>query len=347
MSAEIESLNVESAARRTGGGSPMALTLAVIALVLALAAHWRFNRFDDRVDGVRNQLTELRELQRRSAERTEALAAQVDRSADTLRGELAGLRMVPGQLAELGSTVEELAARTEAPQRAWARAEALYLLELAQRRIELERDVRTAIVAMESADARLSTVNDPAITEVRRELAVELAALRAVPLPDLPQVLARILAVEQAATTLPIQGVALPVAARTAPAATPELSGFARFWQRLGEAWHGLFSLRRVDADTSTLVTSEAESLRRQHFELLLLGARTAAVQQDGAAYVQSLRAAAAWLERYFDASGSVGMPVLAELESLAAVNLDPPRPSVGAAARTLRDIVQKGAATP
>ena len=93
---------------------------------------------------------------------------------------------MPAQLAELGSAIEELSARTEAPQRGWARSEALYLLELAQRRLELERDVRTAIVAMEHADARLSTLRDPALGEVRRLIAAELGALRAVPVPDLP-----------------------------------------------------------------------------------------------------------------------------------------------------------------
>ena len=40
-------------------------------------------------------------------------------------------------------------------------------------------DVVTAIVAMETADARLATIDDPAVTEVRRLLARELAdALR-------------------------------------------------------------------------------------------------------------------------------------------------------------------------
>ena len=39
------------------------------------------------------------------------------------------------RLAGLGSAVQELSARTEAPQRAWVRAEALYLLELGARRM--------------------------------------------------------------------------------------------------------------------------------------------------------------------------------------------------------------------
>ncbi len=347
MSAEIESLAVESAARRTGGGaSPAAVALAGLALLLAAAAHWRFNRYDDRVDRVRNQLVELRELQERSTERLDGLASMLEATNAAWRNELTGLRAVRSQMSELGSTVEELAARTEAPERAWARAEALYLLELAERRIELERDVRTAIVAMESADARLSTIGDAAVADVRRELALELDALRAVSAPDLPQVLARILAVERAASELPVQGVSTAAAVRGEPASVP-LSGLSRLWQRLGQATHDLFSLRRVDGGTATLVTEEAESLRRQHLELLLLGARIAAVQQDGQAYRQALQAAGDWLSRYFDLSGPEAARTREEVDALASVDVDPARPAVGAAARTLRRIIQGGAASP
>ena len=205
MSADIESLTVESAARRTGGGgNPTAVALAAIALLLAAAAHWRVNRASDRIDGVSADLTELSALQQRSSERVHALATQLETSSAALRDELAGLRVIPAQLAELGTAVEELSARTAAPQRGWARSEALYLLELAQRRVDLERDVRTAIIAMESADARLSTLGDPALGEVRRLLAAELSALRAVPAPDLPHLLARLTSVGDLEHSFPL-----------------------------------------------------------------------------------------------------------------------------------------------
>jgi len=347
MSADIESLTVESAARRTGGGgNPTAVALAAIALLLAAAAHWRVNRANDRIDGVSADLTELSALQQRSSERVHALATQLETSSAALRDELAGLRVIPAQLAELGSAVEELGARTAAPQRAWARSEALYLLELAQRRVDLERDVRTAIIAMESADARLSTLGDPALGEVRRLLAAELSALRAVPAPDLPQLIARLTAVEQAAARLPMLGVPLAPAEPTG-ASDGEGSGISRLMHRLGEAWRGLFSLRRVDPAGSTVVTHQVEALRRQHLELLLLGARTAAAQQDGTAYAQTLRAAGEWLVRYFDLGTPEAARIREEFDSLAAIDVDPPRPAVGASARALRRVVLGGAATP
>src|SRR3712207_7298207 len=61
-------------------------------------------------------------------------------------------RSAPRQLQELASSVEELRGRAEGPERAWSRAEALFLVELAQRRLTLDRDVETAIVALRSEE---------------------------------------------------------------------------------------------------------------------------------------------------------------------------------------------------
>ena len=144
----------------------------------------------------------MRGAQDRLGSQLGTLATQLDQSNDQLRAQVRALREVPTQINELGQSVAELRARTEAPQRAWVRAEALYLLELGARRLQLEHDVPTAIAAMESADARLATVTDPAVNEVRRQLARELAALRAVNVPDVPAVIARLTTLEARAEPL-------------------------------------------------------------------------------------------------------------------------------------------------
>ena len=170
MSAEIESLSSDMNSRRAGGGgaNPMLAAFAVVGLLLAVYAHWRIGQFVDRSDRVRRQVVELRATQDRLAGQLSTLTTRLETSNNALRSELHGLQELPAQLAVLGRGIEELRARTEAPQRAWARAEALYLLDLAERQLYLDRDVGTAIAAMEAADARLASFNDPAMTEVRR-----------------------------------------------------------------------------------------------------------------------------------------------------------------------------------
>jgi uroporphyrin-3 C-methyltransferase len=346
MSAEIESLSSDMNSRRTSGTNPMPFVLAVLALLLAIYAHWRFSQFDDRVDRVRRQVTELRASRDRLAGQVSTLNARLETSQNALRSELRGLKELPAQVAVLGRGVEELKARTEAPQRAWARAEALYLLDLAERQLYLDRDVGTAIAAMEAADARLAALKDPAMTDVRRLLAQDLAALRAVPLPDLPAILARIAKLEDAVPGLPVVGV--PVTRESRVDAGPEPKGaFQRALRRIVDALGGLVSFRRVDPATSRLVSPEEESLRRQHLELHLFAARVAAMQPDGAAYTQSLQAAGTWLTQFFDPSSPQVAAAQAEIAALGSANVEPARPAIGAAARQLQRVTHGGATAP
>jgi uroporphyrin-3 C-methyltransferase len=341
MSAEIESLSSDMNTRRAGGGgaSPMLVALAVLGLLLAIYAHWRFGQFDERIDRVRGQVAQVRNTQDRQAGQLATLTARLETAQSALRTELHGLRELPAQVGELGQSVEELRARTEAPQRAWVRAEALYLLDLGERRLNLEHDVVTAIAAMESADARLAMLNDPAVTEVRRLLAKELAALRTVQLPDAPAMLARIAAIEDAVPTLSVLGVPVTQARRVETEPEPG-TPLARGLHRLAQALRDLVSLRRIDPATSRLVTQQEQSLRRQHLELLLFAARIAVMEPDAVAYQQSLQAAGTWLVQYFDMSSPGVATAQAEIGSLRAINIQPPQPAVGAAARLLQRVM-------
>jgi uroporphyrin-3 C-methyltransferase len=347
MSAEIESLSTDLNAHRPGRGvSPMLVALTLLGLLLAAYALWRSMQLDARFDRLRGQIVELRGAQGRVDSRLQTLAADLESSRATWRSELRGLREVPAQVDELGRSVEELRARTESPQRAWMRAEALYLLELGQRRLEFERDLPTAIAAMESADARLGALNDPALREVRGALGTEIAALRAVQQPDLPEIMLRIGRLEDAVPTLPAIGMPVSEVRRT-PTQREQEGALARAWRRIGEATRDLVSLRRVEPATARLVTQEEDSLRRQHLQLLLLSARIAAMQHDGAAYSQSLRTAGAWIEQYFDTAQSEAAAAVAETAALAAISIDPALPAIGQAGRLLQSVIRGSATTP
>ena len=115
MSTEIESLTTDMNTRRTGSGmSPMLVAFAVIALLLAIYAHWRFAQFDNRIDKVRGQIGQLRAGQDRLASTLTTLTTRVEQSDERVRDEIKSLREIPAQLNELGQNITELRARTEA-----------------------------------------------------------------------------------------------------------------------------------------------------------------------------------------------------------------------------------------
>jgi uroporphyrin-3 C-methyltransferase len=193
---------------------------------------------------------------------------------------------------------------------------------------------------MEAADARLATVDDPTARNARRKLQEELTALRSVQLPDLPAVLARLSQVETAVPNLPVTGMPAAHGVRTTPETEPP-GALARAWRRIKQAARDLVALRRIEPATARLVTEQEESLRRQHLELQLFAARVAAMRPDGAAYAAALQSASTWTEQNFDASTPEVSAALAELASLATVNIDPALPPVGEAGRMLRAVVR------
>jgi uroporphyrin-3 C-methyltransferase len=345
MTNEIESLTTDNHARRTGSGvSPMLFAVGGLALLLAAYAHWRFGQFDDRIDRLRGQVAELRSAQERLTAQMGSVDTRFEQANEQMRAQIRSLREVPTQVGELGQSVAELRARTDAPQRSWVRAEALYLLELGARRLHLEHDVPTAIAALESADARLATVPDPAVTEVRAQLARELAALRTVDVPDISSILRRLATLEASAAGFRVLG--MPVSKARGleqPVAEPPQGSLERASQRLSQAWRDLFSYRRVDPARSRLVTREEESLRRQQFELQLFAARIAAMQQDRAGYAQSLQSAIEMLDRSFDPRDESVTAARAELTVLAAIDVDPATPGIGAAAHALQKLIRAG----
>lgn len=340
MTSEIESLTTDMNARRTGSGvSPMLFAVGGLALLLAAYAHWRFSQFDERIDRLRGQVIELRATQDRLGAQIGTVGTQLQEANAQVRSQIRLLREVPTQLGELGQSVAELRARTDAPQRSWVRAEALYLLELGARRLRLEHDVPTAVAALESADARLATLPDPAVAEVRAQLARELAALRAVDLPDISSVLSRLAAVEAGAADFRVLGV--PVSSARRLDETGAESAFDRATHRLRQAWRDLFSYQRIDPAHSRLVTREEESLRRQQFELQLFTARIAAMQQDRPAYAQALQSATALLDRSFDTRDETVSAARSELMQLAAIDVDPTVPETGTAAQLLQRVIR------
>jgi uroporphyrin-3 C-methyltransferase len=341
MSAEIESISTERGARQVPGPSsqPWVAALAGMALLLAAFGHVRLAQFSERDDRLRTQLGDLSSAQTRMERQVSKLSNRLDGSEAALQRELAALRNLPATISEFGRNLDEVRARTETPQRAWVGAEAGYLLELAQRRLVLESDVGTAIAAMSAADARLATLGDPAIVEVRRELAREIAALRAVQSPDFTSLLARLDRLDASVADLPILGVPADRSnlARSKPDA--DAGGAA---QRIAAASRDLFSLRRVDPVKVRPITREVESLRRQHLQLLLLSARVAAMQRDPTAYASALAGAEAWLLEYFIADSAAVEVAQQELRLLAEIQLDPPHPAgIGNAAKLLQRIAR------
>jgi len=328
----------DGANRRVHSYSRLTTAVAVLGLATSIYALLRLDSTRDRVDQV-NDVARQAQSDRQALHSELAALAERERQAqsETAR-QLDALKTTPRQLQDLGAAVEELHGRTEGPQRAWSRAEALYLMEIAQRSLSLNRDVDTAIVALESADSRLSSLHDSSLTATRQQLAREIQALHSVTVPDITGIIARLGSTEEQAGRAPIKGVVSVERASNSTAVLPE-GFFARAKAVAARALASLIQVRKVDNQAGTVVTLDEELVRRQHLQLLLFTARTAVARHDGAAYRTSLASARQWLGEFFDLGDGINRALLAEIQLLEPVNIDPALPDISASARLLRQL--------
>lgn len=322
--------------RRAHTYSRLTTAIAVLALATAGYALVRLDSTRDKLDAMHSIVQAAsaeRDLMRAEAKSTASRERQGRRD---LGRRLDALNDAPKQLQDLASSVEELRGRAEGPERAWSRAEALFLLELAQRRLTLDRDVETAIVALESADVRLASLRDQAFAPARQEIAKELQALRAVRQPDTTGILSRLSSAEERAAVAPVKGILVTEREAFDRSTLPD-GMFARASAIVGQTLSNLVVVRQVDNLAGSVISAEEALLRRQHLQLLLFAARTAVARHDEEAYRTALAGARRLLGDFFDLSQPEAQSLLAEVQALEPIGIDPTLPSISGSANALR----------
>lgn len=325
--------------RRTHTYSRLTTAVAVLALATSAYALLRLDAARDRVDELFERARTLEADRSILRAELQSLAASERQATEALDRRLDALKDLPKLTQELVLSVEELRGRAEGPERAWSRAEAMFLLELAQHRLSLDRDVRTAIVALEAADGRLASLRDSTFAPVRQQIARELDALRLVRQPDTTGLLARLASAEEQVARAPVKGLVATQREAFDRPAMPD-SPLPRAWALVRTTLSNLVVVRKVDDGAGTVLTAEQAAVRRQHLQLLLFSARTAIARRDEAAYRSALAGARQWLGEFFDLSSPVTQAVLADVQSMEPAGIDPELPDISGSARALRRLM-------
>ena len=224
----------------------------------------------------------------------------------------------------------------------WQVAEAEYLMRLANLRLTLMGDPRTAQTALTAADERLQATADPGWEGTRKLLAQEIAALEAVPKVDRDGLNARLSALLEQVDQLPLQeeGVRLQVAGKGTPTEEQETStaGFdlSKVMQDLWEGFKSMMVIRHHDKPIAAMLPPEQRYFLVQNLQLKLEGAKLALLGRDEVVFRDSLSSAAQWVERYFAAAPEVDV-FLAQLKALSDEQIAPPLPDISASIRALQ----------
>ena len=318
-------------APRTATTTSRTVLLALLAVVLAAGVaglSWLDARH--RIGATQEELARrLREIEADARE-----ARLVSRQAqEALRDSQGRIAQLEGRLAESQSqslALEALYQDLSRNRDEWQLAEIEQVLAIASQQLQLARNVRAALLALQLAESRLSRADRPQFAPIRRALARDIERLRAAPAVDFAAVTARIDNLIGGIDSLPL---AFEERAERQPPPKEPAGAERGFVARLAaEVWNELAQLvvvRRMGAAEPPLLPPSQAYFVRENLRLRLLNARASLLARDEAGYREDLRVSLAWVQRYFDGRSKFTVDAAAQLKQLAGVSISFEMPTI------------------
>ncbi|TCO77227.1 uroporphyrin-3 C-methyltransferase [Chromatocurvus halotolerans] len=297
--------------------------LEVAAAQTTLRGEWQ-----DQVEKLREQARQLAG----GTDETRRLQLDVDRRVSSLQEALAGARQsLEEKLAALESQLARQRARLDRfsadDRESWLLAEAQHLIRLANQRLIMTGDTGAAGALLRSADNLLQELDGADLRDVRRALAADMLAVRAVSGPDLEGIYLRLGALIEQTASLAIFSLPEP---RKEPAVTEagDWRGRLRLgYERALEKLSSYVVFRRRDVSPEALMDPQWEAMLRQNLRLLIEQAQLALLSGNPRLFRESLQRARDWLGQFPGSDETAAGAMLRELEDLEAtpISVDAP----------------------
>lgn len=329
-----------SAAPSTTSKSPTIIAvLALLCSLLAIAATGGLMYRDD----IKRELTDYR-LQSLLQDQVGALS-QLRQQLGEQRGDLRAAReqlntRITQQQAQLDTQQQRVTELANSDRSDWQLAEAEYLLQLANQRLLLGGDVKTALEQFAGADSIIHSIDDSSLLPTRAALAKDITALKAIDVVDIEGIYLTIEALAEQATQLhliaPVEE--MPEAPRAAENPNASLSeklqtGLRAAVKKLGE----LVQIRRRDEPYKPLLAPQYEAALQQNVKLAFEQAQAALLTGNQKLYEHSLGKARDWLLTYYTVDEHATQMVVQSVDELRGKKITYAIPDISESRRELK----------
>jgi len=238
--------------------------------------------------------------------------------------------------------LHDLGARSRAD---WLMAEAEYLMHLANQRLSLEQDIRSAEAILVSADQVLAENDDPGLLVVRKTLANEILALQQTKTADVEGLYVRLSAMVKSLDRLNARAF---LSQKTDEIQKDEISqpvteavetsfSWQGLWKEIWKDLQKVFIIRRLDHTVEPLLAPEQSYYLKQNLRLMLEQASLSILDRNQVTYQDSLEKSSLWLNSYFDLTDTGTRALLAHIEDMKLAQINPVIPDISGSLRLLK----------
>ncbi|MFW8592005.1 uroporphyrinogen-III C-methyltransferase [Glaciecola sp. 2405UD65-10] len=292
----------DSKQNKTGALWFFTLLNLLIVLALVAGAYWYYSQIHQNTSQENSALKAVESALDDTKTQQNQLAANVKNQATQLNNEQAALLETVNELKQeleslasvnegLGQRVAEMSGRRPSD---WLLAEANYLVNMAGRKLYLEKDVETAFTLLSEADQRLVDLNDPSLFPIRKQLASDMQALQQVSLVSSSSVALEISGLSALVKDLPMDTLRLPEADADE---NTNLSEDVSDWrQNLAKTWRSIvgdfISIKHVDAPLEPYLAERQQWLIEEQIKHALAQAQTAVLNEQEALFKSAIQTA-------------------------------------------------------
>ena len=317
----------------------LALLVAVLALLLA---GWQWYETRQQLAANEQEMSGRLAQMVAASQEERGVQKQLQEEIAALQGKLGALEGKLDEYESQSATLQTLYENISRGREEATLLEVEQAITLAGQQLQLAGNVPAAILALQTADARLARLDQGRFLPLRKALVKDLERLNTVPLVDLPGISQRLEQIVVSVDKLPLGSYGRP-SEKAKNEETTEVR--LPWWQRtLSDLWQelrGLIRIQRFDRAEPPLLAPGQDYLLRENLKLRLLNARLALFAHDQVTFRGELKAALDSLGGFFDTRDKAVQADQAVLKQLLATETNVEVPSLvesQAALRALRE---------
>lgn len=321
--------------------TPRRSYLAAMALLVALAAvalaGWQWFESRRSLGVLEHEIARrLSEVDAQSRD-TRMLAAQSRENLSDVSARLGQLEVRIFETQNQRLALESLYRDLSGSRDEWTLAEVEQVLLIANQQLQLAGNVKAALIALETADARLARMDRPKLTALRRVINRDIERLKAAPYVDMVGMALRLDNVLNQVDTLALAMEQRPARPNPEPASTGA-GLWLQIWREVKQDLRDLIRIQNVEKPEIPLLSPDQAFFLRENLKLRLLGARLALLAHDEASFKGDLKAASGWLTRYYDGSDKTVAAAQSTLRQLIQADIAMQMPDISASLDAARN---------
>jgi len=321
--------------KRSGRSSSL-LTVLIILLIAASGAGG-FYLWQTQQNILTKQSTTHSNLQRQ--------LQKLEASISNLNGQLADSNVIINTLklqqTELTDLTQKAVTKSNRSQRGWVLAEIDYLLRLANRRLQISKDINSAIAAMTAADKRIYDLGDLKLFPVRKQLKKDIANLKSLHQIDVNGTALSIDQMLEHLSTLPFKTINDEIKSQLdKPEISTDKKENTGFVDSVIDTVMQIGDIkihdRSIEPVTSASQQQQLEQLLRNH----LLSARLSVLRYDQTQFIYDLKQTQKILEKYYNSNDNRVSQMQSDISEFRKLNLSPELPDINNSWSMLQSVI-------